>query len=125
MNIHLVIFFTMFHFLEGKEKTQRNEKSSLGPFLCMIIMQARMSTRWRQLSIFSTNQQESASFAPKKGLNSGTRIVLCSCCEQNCEHQFHHALILILSCSYLHTHTHTLSFVFSVFPSFPKCFIFP
>lgn len=39
------------------------------------ILQGRMSIRWRQLLIFSTNQQESESFVPKKEVNLKTRPV--------------------------------------------------
>jgi hypothetical protein len=101
----ILLFHASFSGGKMKNKNKKNGISSLGHFLWMNILQARMSTRWRQLLILSTNQQESASFAQKKGLNSGTRIVLFSCWEQNCEHQFHHALMLILLCSYINRHT--------------------
>lgn len=97
-----------------KNKNKKNGTSSLGHFLWINILQARMWTRWRQLSILSTNQQESASFAQKKGPNSGTRIVLFSCWEQNCERQFYLVWMLIILCSYKQTHTYSFE-LYNVF----------
>lgn len=70
-----------------------------GPYVCqlwcIIVMQGRMSTRWRQLLILSINQLASASFVVKRGLNFRTSIVLFSCWEQNCECWFHHVLSVL------------------------------
>ena len=54
-------------------------------FFLEYIMQGRMSTRWRQLLIFSINPLESVYFALKKGLSFRTGTVLFSCCGQNCK----------------------------------------
>lgn len=114
VNFHQVICFFMLNSTEGK-----NEKFSLGHFQCMIITQVRMSTRWRQLLILSTNRLESASFVPKKGLNSGTRIEHFSYCELNCEDQFHHvSSFLVLSWPYILTDKQTFYFGRSICGAF-------
>lgn len=64
----------------------------------LIAMQDRMSTRWKQLLISSTNQQESEYFVQKKDLSLKTRLVHFSYCEQNCEDNdgpFFHSYVLL------------------------------
>lgn len=56
-----------------------------------LLMQDRMLIRWKQLLIFSTNQPEFVYFALKRGPSFKIKVVLFSCCEQNCT-SFHLAI---------------------------------
>lgn len=71
--------------LESYSYQVKNISFSYADLFLVYIMQGRMSTRWRQLLIFSISPLESVYFVLKKGLSFRTGAVLSSCCGQNCK----------------------------------------
>lgn len=88
--------------MHTQEKGQKG--ASVYTFLVHDLLQGRMSTRWKQLLIFSTNQLEFAFFVLKKGHNFRIKPVLFSFCEQNCKYQLLHVSLYLFQSWYFHSH---------------------